>query len=86
MNASEKLYIDDIEVYVMPKIGMNVLFKDDHSSNTGIICNVQDNGKTVLFKDKNGEIHMAKLSTRKNSAVKRTMDRKWRYWKIRKFI
>lgn len=69
MVENEK-YIGDVKVEVIPKIGMSVSYRDGSKPCTGIICQICDNGKTILFKDSLGEIHMAKLSTRKNSTVR----------------
>ena len=72
INTENKLYIDNIEVYVLPKLNMTVTYKDRSKEKTGIIFDIQDDGKIILFKDSEDatDIHIAKLSTRKNSAVR----------------
>lgn len=68
--ADNEKYIDSVKVEIIPEIGMNVSYRDGANYCKGIICKICDNGKTILFKDSLGEIHMAKLSTRKNSTVR----------------
>ncbi len=71
-NTENKLYIDDIEVETLPKINMYVSYKDRSVIKTGIIFDIQNDGKIILFKDSLdfNDVHIAKLSTRKNSAVR----------------
>lgn len=68
--ADNEKYIDGVNVEVIPEVGMNVSYRDGSKDCKGIICKICDAGKIILFKDNVGEIHMAKLSTRKNSTVR----------------
>ena len=49
-----------------------LLYNSKSKEKTGIIFDIQDGGKIILFKDSVDatDIHIAKLSTRKNSAVR----------------
>lgn len=67
--VKEQKNINGIDVSIIPDIGMSVSYRDDDKLCQGTICKVCDSGKVILFKDEYNEIHMAKLSTRKNSIV-----------------